>query len=170
MLSVQQAQSFLETFEALLAAAKAGLEIWYRPHPLLHEYYAANYPESYSSTLETINQTFRNMLGVSEIELICSAELLVHNSGSFIAEWALTAKPSIFIENESYIYSNLNPWGGALLKGSILASSQELFKTIEMKDNQSDQNLEDREQVRTLLKTTFINQPVETIKSLLADL
>ena len=169
-LTTPQFVSFIETFEVLRNAAAAGKDIWYRPHPLLHEYLAANFPETSRSTFDILNSTFKNVADVPEIDLICSAELLIHNSGSFIAEWALTGKPSIFVTNDSYIYENLNPWDSALLMGSTLTASDGLADVLESESYAANEMPEIQDRVRSLLKTTIAGQPAETIKSLIADL
>jgi hypothetical protein len=111
-----------------------GLRCLYRPHPLLEQYLSRDHTGPFRKLIYQFLEhpsVERRDFDRAE-DLFAEADILIHNSGSFVAEFGATAKPVVFTYmSGSFIYDGLNSLGQQLVKGSYLVkSSDELSSTL----------------------------------------
>jgi hypothetical protein len=115
-----------DDFKALFDALKQfadknpdNISIFFRPHPLLRQNVIARYGSAFASRVWSYfeeSAKHRVSSGPGYAKLFRDSDVMIHNSGSFMAEYVLTGKPTVMWMNNGITASyTLNEFGKTLL-------------------------------------------------------
>lgn len=149
---------------AQIIAERPGLSCLFRPHPLFRSYLEA---DSMDHFVKDVLLDFESSEGIFRADtegiesLFTEADCLIHNSGSFIAEFASTAKPSIYTRfDDDYVYENLNQFGEFMISSSYITASVEEMRDILLMILSGEDPLRNRRlKVRNYLRGTVETDP-----------
>ncbi len=135
-----------------------------RPHPLLPTYLEEEDKQLFAYIFHhLLCQKNVSSDSTSSLDsLFQRSSIMIHNSGSFIAEYAATGKPVIFVRHEGdYIFPNLNKIGVDLLSGSYTRfDALGIMETLNViLDGANDFLAEQRDAIRQSLKEQNANDP-----------
>lgn len=153
---------------ATFVEGRPDLRLIFRPHPLFDEYLAnadftIHTSKVIDSLLELRNVDRGDSLSVGELFRL--TDVLVHNSGSFLAEFSITGKPMIFskVPND-FIFSNLSSFGSTLADASYEAGDgDELIGVLQDLLNGFDPKKELRMRAETLIRESLPGDPNKVI-------
>ncbi len=139
------------------------IDFVFRPHPL----WKINIKESLGWTDKQINIFIVDLIAnenvsysteFNYIDLLNESDALIHDCGSFVAEYLHTSKPSCFMMNDYGVYRNFNSIGKICLDAHYQAMSvEQVYKFIDnVVLDGSDEMLVDRDKM--VKKYLLINQ------------
>lgn len=142
------------------------IDLTVRPHPLLHQYLISGDSSSARRAWEAY-QALVEIRGIrvdvnSDItELLTQATVLIHNSGSFLAEYGALSRPSVFVAGrDSFILENLSPVGAFLAGGADVLRDLPGLRAAIYRGLQGQPGLQDaRESVRAWLAGDHLIDP-----------
>lgn len=111
---------FLELQELMLQLAKKyknKIQIAFKPHPLLkvklEKYWGKEKTDQYYKEWESLPNGI--YINGDYIDLFLSSDAIIHESGSFIAEYLYTLKPAMHTTKSDEVYNEFNDFGKACL-------------------------------------------------------
>jgi CDP-glycerol glycerophosphotransferase (TagB/SpsB family) len=124
--------SFLElsTYMLQLALIKSmEIQIGFKPHPLLkeklinHKDWGKLKTENYYTQWEVMDNTIIHNTNYDG--LFAHSDAMIHDSGSFAAEYLLLNNPVMFTVNDNKVLENFNPFGKLCLQNHYLGYREE---------------------------------------------
>lgn len=108
-----QLETIYEVMRYLAERYPVVLEL--RPHPRFYEHFSQNSSTDQSRAFMALKELATTEPESSDSsEFLLRSEILIHNSGSFMAEYALLGKPSLWLGNRG-LESDLNLFGKEML-------------------------------------------------------
>lgn len=111
---------YADYFLNLLERFKNKLQIAFKPHPILrqklylHQDWGKQKTDNYYSQWETLSNAM--LFEDDYVDLFCSSDAIIHDSGSFLVEYLFQNKPALFCFRNNDVENKFNDFGKLALK------------------------------------------------------
>lgn len=129
-------EKYAEFFQKIAVDLQDQIQIAFKPHPLLKPklYNADNWGKSLTDKYYKFwtEQENTQLEDEDYIDLFTHSDALIHDCGSFLAEYHYTRKPSLYLWQGEHILEDLNSLGHDALKSCYRANDEsDIIKFIE---------------------------------------